>query len=324
MQKVLGLGNALVDILIRLENDKLLEEFDFPKGSMQLIDREKAEEIYIRTEHLNRSMNSGGSAANTIHGLAALGIQTGYIGAIGKDDFGDFFRTDMEKKNIIPYLNLRETETGRASTLISTDSERTFGTYLGAALEISAEMLKPEYFKDYSYLHFEGYLVPNHELVAKALKLAYQFGLKVSIDMASYNIVEENRDFLKKIIKEHVDIVFANEEEAKAITGKNPEEALDELAKICDIAVVKIGKFGSLIKRGPKKYRIGIIDVNSVDTTGAGDLYASGFLYGLIKNHPLDTCGQIGSILSGKVIEVIGAKMNENRWVSINELVNPI
>ncbi len=121
-----------------------------------------------------------------------------------------------------------------------------------------------------------------------------------------------------------MDIVFANEEEAKAITGKNPEEALDELAKICDIAVVKIGKQGSLIKKGAKKYKIGVIDVKSVDTTGAGDLYASGFLYGLIKNYSLDTCGQIGSILSGKVIEVIGAKMDEGRWGSALQMIQAI
>lgn len=324
MQKVLGLGNALVDILIRLENDNLLEEFALPKGSMQLIDRDKAEEVYKRTENLERSMNSGGSAANTIHGLARLGIPAGYIGAIGKDDFGKFFQSDIEKKNITPYLNLRDTETGRASTLISKDSERTFGTYLGAALELSAEMLKPEYFKGYTFLHFEGYLVPNHELIEKALHLAHEFGLKVSIDLASYNIVEENRDFLNEIIENHVDIVFANEEEAKAITGKNPIESLEILAEKCDIAIVKTGENGSLIKQGDSIYKVGIIDVKSIDTTGAGDIYASGFLYGLIKNYPLDVCGQIGAILSGKVIELIGAKLDEGRWESARKMINAI
>ena len=324
MQKVLGLGNALVDILIRLENDNLLEEFSLPKGSMQLIDKETAGKIYESTGKLERSMNSGGSAANTIHGLAMLDTPTGYIGAIGRDNYGDFFRSDIEKRNITPYLNFRETETGRATTLISRDSERTFGTYLGAALELDASMLQEDQFKGYAYLHFEGYLVPNHDLVEKALELAHQNRLKTSIDMASYNIVEENKDFLRKIITKHVDIVFANEDEAKALTGKEPEEALNEIAEMCEIAIVKIGKQGSLVRKGNNTYKVGIIDVKSLDTTGAGDIYASGFLYGLIKNYSLDICGKISSILSGKVIEVIGAKMDDTRWESAKTMIKEL
>ena len=129
-------------------------------------------------------------------------------------------------------------------------------------------------------------------------------------------------DFLKKIIAEHVDIVFANEDEAKALTGKEPEDALNEIAGMCEIAIVKIGKGGSLIKQGENSFRVGVIDVHSVDTTGAGDLYASGFIYGLINKLPLDECGKIGSILSGKVIEVIGSKMDDQRWDEVREMIN--
>ena len=327
MKKVLGLGNALVDILISLNNDNLLKEFSLPKGSMQLVNNEVASQIFEKAKLIKsgtRGINSGGSAANTINGLAQLGVGTGYIGAIGKDEYGSYFSKDMEDKGTELFLNFRSTETGRATTLITPDSERTFATYLGAAIELEAAMLKPESFKGYHYLHIEGYLAPNKPLFLRAMKLAKQNGVKVSIDMASYNIVEENLSFLKESTEKYVDIVFANEEEAKALTGKDPERALNELASLCEIAVVKIGEKGSLVRCGTSTHRIGVLDVKSMDTTGAGDLYAAGFLYGLVQNYPLETCGEIGSILSGLVIESIGARMSSEKWSIAKEKINKI
>ena len=168
-----------------------------------------------------------------------------------------------------------------AVALVSPDSERTFATFLGAAVEISASDLKLEDFQGYDYFHIEGYLVQNYDLIETAVKLAKEAGCKVTIDMASYNVVEDNLEFLTRIVKEYVDIVFANEEEAKAFTGKEPREALDAIAEMTDIAVVKIGSKGSMVKRGDKVYTAGVIKANSIDTTGAGDLYAAGFIYGL-------------------------------------------
>lgn len=314
MKKVLGLGNALVDVLIKLDDDLILKELDLPKGSMQLIDKDRANKILNYTKTLKKVMNSGGSAANTIHGLSMLGVNTGYIGAVGKDEYGSYFQSYLENHKIKTFMNYMKTGTGYAIAFISPDSERTFATYLGAALEIHSDMLNENQFTAYNYFHFEGYLVPNHELVSKSISLAKKNGAKISIDMASYNIVEENLDFLKQIIPEHIDIVFANEEEAKSLTGKEPEDALHDISEMCDIAVVKIGSKGSLIKQGKNIYKLGVIEANSIDTTGAGDLYASGFIYGLLQGYPLDKCGRIGALLSGKVIEVIGARMDKARW----------
>ena len=140
--------------------------------------------------------------------------------------------------------------------------------------------------------------------------------------MASYNVVEANLEFLKMLISNYVDIVFANEEEAKALTGKDPEAALHEISDLCEIAVVKTGARGSLVKTGDTIFEIPAIKANSIDTTGAGDLYASGFLFGLSENMPLDKCGRIGSLCAGKVIEIIGAKMAEKTWESIRENVS--
>jgi len=319
MDKVLGIGNALVDIMTKLPDDSILEKFLLKKGSMQLSDREFAEKINQATSQYEKSQSSGGSAANAIHGLANLGAATGYIGKVGNDEFGEFFSSDMRANNIEPILLKSKTNTGRAIALISTDSERTFATYLGAAVELNENDLNTEQFKGYQYLHIEGYLVQNHALMNKAAQLAKENNMKISIDMASYNVVEDNLEFFKKYVKEYVDIVFANEEESKAFTGKDPEEALNELAEYCEIAVVKIGKKGSLVKNNGKTYRIEPFKANSIDTTGAGDLYASGFLFGLVNNMPMEKCGSIGSLCASKVIEFIGSKMELKTWEHIKK-----
>jgi sugar/nucleoside kinase (ribokinase family) len=209
--------------------------------------------------------------------------------------------------------------------LISEDSERTFATYLGAAIELEKSDLNIDLFKGYDYFHLEGYLVQNHALVQEAVTLSRKAGSETSIDLASYNIVEENVDFLRTIVDDYIDIVFANEEEARAFTGKeDPEEALTEISKMCRIAVVKIGNKGSLIAEGNRRYRVDPITAVPIDTTGAGDLYASGFFYGLAKEYSLDICGHLASAAAGKVVEVIGAKMDENKWNEVTPLVGKI
>ena len=322
MAKILGMGNALVDIMTKIPDDAILEELKLPKGSMQLVDLETSGHVLEATEHLERELTSGGSAANTIHGLAMLGVETSFVGKIGRDEYGEAFRADLLQSGIHPQLLLSETHSGRAVALVSLDSERTFATHLGAAVELSAEDLQSSQFQVYDYCHIEGYLVQNHELLKKAVSLAKENDVKVSIDMASYNVVEENKTFLGPIIRDYVDIIFANEEEAIAYTGLEPASALDVLAEMCDIAVVKIGEAGSLIKQGENTYEVGVIEAKSVDTTGAGDLYAAGFLYGLTEQYPMDKCGLMGSLLAGNIIEVIGAKMDKERWSNIINAIN--
>ena len=333
------MGNALVDIMISLESDSILEMLDLPKGSMQLVDKDRSNSVLAALKGYKRSLSAGGSAANTIHGLAMLGAKTGYIGVVGEDELGGFFVRDLIQAGVDPHMIHSLQETGRAVALVTPDSERTFATFLGAAIELSAEHLAPagmtndelqitnetsSVFKGYSYFHIKGYLVQNHELIRQAVKMAREHGLIVSLDLASYNVVETNRDFLLSIITEYVDIVFANEDEARALTGLEPEEALDALSDLVKIAVVKTGSSGSLIKSGKDRYSVGVIDVNPIDTTGAGDLYASGFLYGHSNDLPLPQCGALGALLAGNVIEFMGAKMSSERWEKINASMKQI
>jgi len=319
--KIIGIGNALVDVLTQLKSDQLLEDLKLPKGSMQLVDAERSAQIQKKSKLLKKQMASGGSAANTIHGLAKLGVETAFIGSVGKDDTGKFFEEDLKASGIRPVLLYTDSPSGIANGMISPDGERTFGTFLGAALDLSADKLKSEYFKDYDVLHVEGYLVQNHELLEKILQLAKQNGLKISLDLASYNVVEDNLEFLRNMVKQYVDIVFANEEEAKAFSEKEPREALDFIAGLADIAVVKVGSKGSMVKQGDQVVNIQPVKANPLDTTGAGDLYASGFLYGLVNDLGFEKAGAIGSLLSGTVIEVLGAKFGDDKWEEIRKMI---
>lgn len=316
-QSVVGIGSALVDILIQLKNDQVLEQFGLPRGSMTLVDQQLSNEILSLTNGLEAGFETGGSAANTIRGIAQLGGRSGFIGKINDDEMGRFFRKSFVDLQIKPHLFTGSIPTGIAATLISPDSERTFGTYLGAASELSVADLSDELFSAYDYLHIEGYLVFNHQLIEGVLEMAKRNGLIISLDMASFNVIEANRELLTRLVEEYVDIVFANEEEAKSYTGLQPEEAVQAIAAQCSMAVVKIGKEGSLIQSGDEFVRVPATPVNAIDTTGAGDVYASGFLYGLANGFSLDNCGKLGGLMAAEVIQVLGAKIPDSAWPKI-------
>ena len=325
MDKIIGLGNALVDVLAMLEDDTILHKMGLPKGSMQLIDDAKLQSISEHFDQMETHLATGGSAGNTILGLSCLGARTGFIGKVGKDSYGRFFHENLQKNGIENKLLLSDLPSGVASTFISTDGERTFGTYLGAAATLKAEDLKAEVFNGYTYLFIEGYLVQDHDLILRAIELAKEAGLQICLDMASYNTVADDLEFFTLLVDKYVDIVFANEDEAKAFTGEDPETALDVIGKQCSIAVVKVGSRGSYIRKGTEKIKVKAIPVEQViDTTGAGDYFAAGFLYGLACGYSLEKCAKIGSILSGNVIQVIGTTISEERWDEIKLNINEI
>jgi sugar/nucleoside kinase (ribokinase family) len=236
---------------------------------------------------------------------------------------GDFFENDMKSAGIKTMLSRRNSVTGTAVALISSDSERTFATHLGAAVELGATDLKPDYFNGYDILYLEGYLIYNKLLVESACKIAKKQKMKIALDLASYNVVESRLDDFKEVIDKYVDIVFANEEEAKSFTGKTVLESINIISELCEIAVVKAGADGSWIKKGDELSKINALPVNCKDTTGAGDLYAAGFLYGYSNNYDLQKCGNIGSLLAGKVVEIVGARIYRETWDAIsNEITH--
>ena len=321
MKKILGIGSALVDILTQLPNDDILKDLKLPKGSMTYVDAQTSVEIGEKLAYLGNQMASGGSAANTMSGLAQLGVEAGFLSKIGKDEVGRFFERQMTETHVKPQMLTSETPTGRVQALVTPDGERTFATCLGAAAELCADDIKPELFEGWDILYVEGYLVANPTMLDKAVMTAKAAGLKIAIDMASYNVVEESRDYFMQLIENYVDYVFANEQEAFALTGMEARQALDFIASRCEIAVVKIGAKGAYIKRGDEMVTIPPMKANVIDTNGAGDMWAAGFMAGLVKGENLAKCGQMGAIVAANVIEVLGTKMNAERWEKIHTAI---
>ena len=317
--KILGIGNALVDVIARLEDESFLKGFSLQKGGMEMIDAPTKRQLHEAMKDMKQTLASGGSTSNTIHGLARLGAEAGFIGKVSHDAMGDFFRQDMLNSHITPHLLYSDIDTGIATTLMTPDAERTFATYLGAAATMVPEEISREVLSQYDYIHVEGYLIFNRELILAVCRMAKECGLRVSMDMASYNIVAQNRDFIRDLLHNYVDVIFANEDEARAYTGKEEQEALDMLAEECEVAVVKLGKRGSLVKIDGETTFIPPMDAPCIDTNGAGDIYAAGFLYGLLNNYDAAKSGHIATLLATEMIQSVGAKLSDSQWDKIRK-----
>jgi sugar/nucleoside kinase (ribokinase family) len=320
------MGNALTDMLVELRSDDVLARFGLARGSMTLVGSDLQKEISRSVAGLPYTLSLGGSASNTIRAFARLGGQAGFVGKVGRDSTGDFFEAALGNLGIEPHVFRGTEHSGCCVSLVSPDGERTLVTFLGAALELSAAEITPDLFHDSDCLYLEGYLVQNHELIATAARVAKDCGMKVAMDMASFNIVEENLDFLRGLVAGSVDILFANEAEASSFTGEQePLNALQAISEMTELAVVKTGMSGALIKNGSEVVHVDIMKAAlRVDTTGAGDFYAAGFLYGLTEGLSLRQCGTIGAITAGKVIEVVGTTFGEEEWSDIARLVKRV
>ena len=320
MKSILGIGNALTDILAVFPDETMLREYHLPPGSMQHVDLETGDRIWDKLKEVGVKYVPGGSAANTITCTSIFGMPSGFIGKIGNDELGHLYRSSLEQSGVKTTLLTGTKGSGRAMCFITgANAERTFADYMGAALELVPEDLKPEFFEGYDYFHIEGYLVQNQDLIRKAVQMAKEAGCIISIDMASNNVVESNEAFFHNLVEKYIDIVFANESEARAYTKKEPREALDELAEQCRIAIVKVGKDGSMVKAGDEYHFIDPWPAATIDATGAGDTYAAGFLYAHSLGMPLKVCGEVGSIIAAKVVEVIGTKIDIPRWKAAKE-----
>lgn len=323
MKRITGIGNALTDALVQIDNDEVLRSLSLPKGSMQLIGDDRLPVIREAMSAMPMSRATGGSAGNTMSALACLGAEPGFIGKVGRDEVGDFFTQNATARGISPRIVQCDKPSGIAHTFISPDGERTFATYLGAAGSMEPEDLCADMMDGYDYLYVEGYLVQNHPLMLRAISLAKEKGLKVCLDLASYNIVAADRDFFTQLVTDAVDVVFANEEEARAFAGCEPLEALEVLGKLCEVAVVKLGKEGSAVMCGGRKTFVKPMPVNVVaDTTGAGDFYAAGMMYGLLQDWDMERCARAGAILARHVIQTVGTTLPETEWEEIRKAVN--
>ena len=324
MKKIIGLGSPIIDE-IAFVDDLFLDNISGSKGGMELLDESELESIKsgIKEELVQIT---GGSAGNTIFALARLGTQTSFIGKIGNCASGNFYKASLaECGGSTQSFKVGNIPNGKCLSLVTPDGERTMRTSLGAAMTLSADDLSPTDFEGYDHLHIEGFLIMNKDVLLKSLELAKANHLTVSFDLASFEIVNQFKTDLQEILKNHIDMVFANEDEASAFTQLPPsqsEESLKVLSELCETAVVKLGAKGTLIAKDNEIIRSEATPVKTViDTTGAGDFWAAGFLHGWANDKSLEDSAQLGALMGASVIQNQGGTLSHKQWDDILKLI---
>lgn len=321
---LIGVGSPIVDTLARVD-EAFVAGIEGAKGGMELVDSAQMAGLLGRLAQQGATLAQvpGGSAGNTIVAAANMGLRCSFVGKLGDDDGARVYRDSFLRQNIdVARFKQAPLPNARCLSLVTPDGERTMRTDLGAAMTLAPEEITAADFADTAHVHVEGYLLFNRALALRVLQAAKEAGCTVSLDLASFEVVGAAADILPDLLKTYVDVVFANEDEARAFTnlGDDYEAMLERLAALCKVAVVKLGKEGSLIRDGGSVYRIAPQPVeNAVDTTGAGDFWAAGFLSGWLTGQSLTACGNCGSQLGAEVVQVLGASLPPERWKAIRE-----
>jgi sugar/nucleoside kinase (ribokinase family) len=308
---VTAIGNAIVDVLAQ-SDDAFLTAQNLPKGAMSLIDALDAERLYtLMGPGVERS---GGSAANTAAGIAGLGGKVGFIGKVADDQLGEVFRHDIRAVGVeFDTAPLKEgLSTARCLIFVTPDAQRTMQTFLGACTAFSAADVDEEMIRNSKVLYLEGYLwdAPHAiEGLLRAIEVARAAGTKVAFTTSDAFCVDRFRDQFIDLIQNHVDILFANESEILSLFQvEDFDEAIKRVRPMCEVAAVTRSEKGSVVVSGDETHVIAAQKVNVVDTTGAGDAYAAGFLHGYTQGKPLDACGRLGGALASEAISHYGAR----------------
>jgi sugar/nucleoside kinase (ribokinase family) len=313
---VLGIGTPIIDYLYNTSNT-YVDKLSGQRGGSVLVDHPTLEKILHDQKDSPEQIIAGGGSANTIKGLAKLGHPCVFCGKIGRDEAGKKFSENLKSYGIASKLSFGTLPTAQVACLITPDHERTMRAFLGAGMEMSGADLSPDLFKDVRHVHIEGYLMNRQDLVEKAMKLAKEAGATISFDLSSFEIVEEYKQQMHQCISNYVDIVFARDKEAKMLTGLPPDAACDYLKNLVAIAVIKMGAGGSMAATKKETIYQQAYPVKVVDTTGAGDLFASGFLHGFLSQQSLKECLHFGALVASYVIQVPGAEIPDPFWEEI-------
>ena len=318
-QKIIGVGSPIVDTVTQVD-ESFIEQMNGAKGGMVYVETDTIENLLGKAP--NEAIKSpGGSAGNTLFALARMGNQSAFIGKTGNCENGIFYRKSFQALGgDSTRFKIGSVPNGQCLSLVTPDGERTMRTHLGAAMTLLPEEISAVDFDGYQHAHIEGYLLFNEALMRSVLIAAKEAGCTISLDLASFEVVQASQAILPQILKDFVDIVFANEEEGHAFTEKGGDYsnmALD-LAQYCQVAVVKVGAHGSYVASGSDVQRAeAVVAKQVIDTTGAGDLWAAGFLHGWAQKMELLECAKIGSILGAAVVEQHGSALPQAVWESI-------
>jgi sugar/nucleoside kinase (ribokinase family) len=320
-KRIAAVGSALVDICL-LEDDTFITATGAPKGGMTFVDSRQIREMLDRSKK-TPVIVPGGSACNTILGIGMLGNPARFIGKRGNDAFGNLFEQAVRSHHVEPMLQTSSSPTGHVLSVITPDAQRTMFTFLGASSEADPNAITSDLFTDVALVHVEGYLLFNRDLILGTLDAVKNAKARISLDLASFTVVEAARPLLEDICHEYVDILIANEDEARAFTGVTNEiDALEALSLKAEYAVLKLGKRGSLIAHDGKHTAVERMgDGRAIDTTGAGDLWAAGFLYGLVNGFSIEKSGKLASACGFEVCQVMGAQIPEEGWKRIKSII---
>jgi sugar/nucleoside kinase (ribokinase family) len=308
---VLGIGNALVDVLSH-ETDEFVRRMDLNRGAMTLIDEDRAHELY---DAMGPGVEiSGGSVANTMVGLASFGARAAYLGKVRDDQLGDVFTHDIRSTGVA-FRSPAATDgpaTGRCLIVVTPDAQRTMNTYLGASAYLGPEDVDADMVASAHVVYLEGYLWDRpeaKEAYRKAARIAHDAGNEVSLTLSDSFCVERHRPEWRTLVVDEVDVLFANEAEICALYECDFDAALDAVRRECRVAALTRSAEGCVIVAGSETHVVPAHPVETlVDTTGAGDLYASGFLHGYARGDDLETCARLGSLAAAEVISHIGAR----------------
>lgn len=315
---VLGIGAPCIDIMLLVE-DEFLETIPGKKGGSLQIEWTTFSKILERSEVRHPLIITGGSCSNTIKGLASLGQRSALFGKIGRDKMGQHFLNNVVPIGVMPWLIASDTPTAQVACFVTPDRQRTFRCFPGAGNELTEEDLFPELFEGVKLVHVEAYAFYNGSLATRAMQLAKEAGAIVSLDLGCFELVEHFRHTILGLLPDYVDIIFANEDEIYALTGLGPRAGCNKLKQMCPIAVVSVGENGCWVGSGEKIFHSPAFPIEVVDTAGAGDLFASGFLHGYLEGCSLKECARYGNLAGSAVVGTCGAEIPTTQWTKLKK-----
>jgi sugar/nucleoside kinase (ribokinase family) len=322
---VFGMCNALFDIQAEVK-DETLRDLGLTKGTMSLISEDEQRQIVPRIYTHIVNTEAGGSGANTMIGIALLGGRTCYTSRVGNDEHGTIYRDGLAAQNVQPNVGMVDGTTGISLILVTPDAERTMCTFLGLSRHLSRDDVNVEDLQNSKYLYVTGYLWDTDnqkEAVLFAMQEANKAGVKVALSLSDPFCVHRHKDDFLRLLKDHVDTIFANGQEAQALTDTDdPYDAAKVLTQSADIVAITMDEKGSLLRQGGSEYEIPVYPVQAVDTTGAGDMYAAGLLYGLSQGLSLDASGHIASYAAAQVVAKLGPRLEAIDQTKIEQLKN--
>ena len=320
MVDIYGIGNPLIDIVARVSDDDILS-LGLDKGIMRLIAEDERANILDFLASREKSYTCGGSCPNTMIALASFGVHTCIGGKVGDDEYGEIYRQQVSELPIDSGLKIGDGPTGSSIILVTPDSERTMNTYLGVNRQFDSADVDERVAAESRYFYFTGYMwdtEPQKEAILKTIEIAERNDRTIVFDVADPFAVNRNRGEFLDLIRNHVAIVFANREEARILVGSDDVKlAARELSSLCDIAIVKNGAAGSFVMRGSHREEVPAAEATPVDTTGAGDMYAAGFLYGLSKGFSTFDAGLCASYVASRVIVQPGAQFSSEERAKV-------